>query len=131
MKNSSKKKHAEKDLKGATKMSEDEATEKLKRLVARCKECKFATCENCEINWNEAQAIETILDLYQKEKEKNKSYNTAYSLGKAFEKQRQNKMIELLISDLQMEGCLIDMTKEEIYRYYDKRILLDDKLKEE
>lgn len=53
-------------------MSEDEAIEKLKRLVARCKECKFATCENCEINWNEVQAIETILDLYQKEKEKNK-----------------------------------------------------------
>lgn len=47
-------------------MSEDEATEKLKRLVARCKECKFATCENCEINWNEVQAIETILNELEK-----------------------------------------------------------------
>ena len=53
-------------------MSEDEATEKLKRLVARCKECKFATCENCEINWTEVQAIETILDLYQQKCKQNK-----------------------------------------------------------
>lgn len=49
-------------------MSEDEAIEKLKELVTRCKECKFATCENCEINWNEVQAIETILDLYKNTK---------------------------------------------------------------
>ena len=56
-------------------MSEDEATEKLKELVIRCKECKFATCENCEINWKEVQAIETLLDLYKQEKEKNKRLN--------------------------------------------------------
>lgn len=50
-------------------MSEDEAAEKLKQLVIRCKECKFATCENCEINWNEVQTIETILaELEKKDK---------------------------------------------------------------
>lgn len=50
------------------KLSEDEATDKLKELVARCKECKFASCENCEINWNEVKAIKTILDSYQHKK---------------------------------------------------------------
>lgn len=60
-------------------MNEDEATEKLKQLVARCKECKFATCENCEINWNEVKAIETILDLYKQEKEKNRELFEEYN----------------------------------------------------
>jgi len=73
-------------------MSEDEATEKLKELVARCKECKFATCENCEINWNEVQAIETILDLYQKEKEDNKLYKLCMIQDQDF----RDRLIEIL-----------------------------------
>lgn len=33
----------------------------LEKIITRCKECKFATCENCEINWNEVQAIENLI----------------------------------------------------------------------
>jgi hypothetical protein len=73
-------------------MNKDETTEKLKRLVARCKECKFATCENCEINWNEVQAIETILDLYNKEKEDNKLYKLCMIQDQDF----RDRLIEIL-----------------------------------
>lgn len=34
-------------------------------LISRCKECKFATCEQCEINWNEIQAIEKVIRVLQ------------------------------------------------------------------
>lgn len=51
-------------------MSEEIAIDTLSRLIDRCKECKFATCENCEISWNEVQSIKGLLDLYNKEKEK-------------------------------------------------------------
>ena len=36
---------------------------------------------------------------------------------------KQDKMIELLIEDLQGEGCL-NMTREEIDNYYERRIKL-------
>ena len=54
-------------------MSEDEKIiEDIKEIINRCKECKFATCEQCEINWTQIKTVEHLLDLYNKEKEKNK-----------------------------------------------------------
>lgn len=54
-------------------MNEDEKTiEDIKEIINRCKECKFATCEQCEINWTQIKTVEHLLDLYNKEKEKNK-----------------------------------------------------------
>lgn len=38
----------------------------LEKLVERCKECKFACCEQCEINWKEVQAIENLLENSKK-----------------------------------------------------------------
>lgn len=38
---------------------------------------------------------------------------------------KQEKMIELLIEDLQGEGCF-NMSREEIDNYYERRILLGD-----
>ena len=49
-------------------MSEEIAIDTLSRLIYRCKECKFATCENCEISWNEVQSIKGLLDLYTHKK---------------------------------------------------------------
>ena len=49
-------------------MSEEIAIDTLSRLIDRCKECKFATCENCEISWNEVQSIKGLLDLYTHKK---------------------------------------------------------------
>lgn len=50
-------------------MSEEVEIDKLEKLIDRCNECKFATCENCEINWTEVQAIKGLLDLYKNLKE--------------------------------------------------------------
>ena len=33
--------------------------------IVRCNECKFATCENCEISWNEIKVIKKLLIKYK------------------------------------------------------------------
>lgn len=33
----------------------------LEKIVERCEDCKFAACENCEINWAEVQSIKKII----------------------------------------------------------------------
>lgn len=50
------------------KMSEDEAIKKLQEMIGLCTE------KPKHIAYNEKQAIETILDLYQKQKEKDLDY---------------------------------------------------------
>lgn len=42
-------------------MNEEIETEKLQKLIDRCNQCKFATCENCDISWNEVKAIENLI----------------------------------------------------------------------
>jgi hypothetical protein len=44
----------------------------LDNIVGKCKECKFATCEQCEINWKQVQAIENLIKGYKDLEEKNK-----------------------------------------------------------
>lgn len=51
----------------------------LEKLVERCKECKFACCEQCEINWKEVQAIENLIQENKKLEEKAK--NTMELIG--------------------------------------------------
>lgn len=70
------------------------------------------------------KALQAVLSLIEKQQKKidkleNQAKMSAEEHTKAFD--RMDKMIELLIQDLQLEGCLINMTEEEIYRYYEKR----------
>ena len=151
-------------------LNEEEIYELLEKLIDRCSECKFATCENCEINWKQVQAIKGLLDLYKQEKKKIQTIKKLMSINditdealftlvqttmaelerledveekldeekeknKKLEKHqkqyldgelitaKQDKMIELLIEDLQGEGCL-NMTREEIDNFYERRIKL-------
>lgn len=53
---------------------------------------------------------------------------SAKEFGKTLDK--LNKMIELLIEDLHSEGALLNMTSEEIYRYYEKRTEIEEREKE-
>lgn len=46
-------------------MGEEVEVEVIEKLIDRCNECKFATCENCEINWVEVQAIGKMLERYK------------------------------------------------------------------
>lgn len=61
-------------------MSEEIAIDTLSRLIDRCKECKFATCENCEISWNEVQSIKGLFDLYKELKSKINEYEKQLDL---------------------------------------------------
>ena len=40
----------------------DEDIKTLEELINNCEECKFATCEQCEINWTKVQAIKNVLN---------------------------------------------------------------------
>lgn len=42
-------------------MSIEDAIKRCKEIISKCDDCKFATCEQCEINWTDIQAIKIIL----------------------------------------------------------------------
>jgi hypothetical protein len=44
-------------------MEEDIKT--LEKIINRCEECKFATCEQCEINYIEVRAIKHLIKSYK------------------------------------------------------------------
>lgn len=39
----------------------EDAIKRCKEIISKCDDCKFATCEQCEINWTDIQAIKIIL----------------------------------------------------------------------
>ena len=39
----------------------EEDIKRLNNIIKKCDECKFATCEQCEINWTDVQPIKTVL----------------------------------------------------------------------
>lgn len=62
--------------------------ERIEKITSLCDNCKFAACEQCEISWNDIQAIKHLYEENQKLREENKavwSKNTEieYDLEKA------------------------------------------------
>ena len=43
----------------------EEDIKRIESLIKKCNECKLKECINCEISWNEVQAIENILKKHQ------------------------------------------------------------------
>ena len=39
----------------------EDAIKRCKEIISKCDDCKFATCEQCEINWTDIQAIKIVL----------------------------------------------------------------------
>lgn len=39
----------------------DEDIKTVEQIIDKCKNCKLKECINCEINWNQVQAIENLL----------------------------------------------------------------------
>ena len=39
----------------------EDAIKRCKEIINKCDDCKFATCEQCEINWTDIQAIKIVL----------------------------------------------------------------------
>lgn len=44
----------------------------LETQIQACKECKFATCEQCEISYTEVKAIENLISRNKKLEQENK-----------------------------------------------------------
>lgn len=56
----------------------DEEIKIIENIINRCTECKFATCENCEISWNEIKVIKKLLIKYKLYR---KQVNDAFDRG--------------------------------------------------
>lgn len=94
-------------------------------IILRIKKLNNKYIGGEHIHTRDLEAIEGLYNLYIKEKEKNEKLKNQAKMSaeehiKAFG--RTDKMIKLLIKDIQLEGCLTNMTEEEIYIYYEKRI---------
>lgn len=90
----------------------------LERIINRCRECKFAACETCEIVWNEVKALENLIKRYkelEENKEKLKEDNEAMFREQAYleEKIRNSILkskIEEKIKDLESKKDIKDNT---------------------
>lgn len=80
-------------------MGEEIEVEVIERLIDRCNECKFATCENCEINWVEVQAICSLLERYKVQR---RQLNDAFNRG-WIHKDRIKKELEEL-ENMKVDG---------------------------
>ena len=90
-------------------MSEEEK-EEVKFLISRCNECKFATCENCEINWKQVQAIEKLQKENDNLNKKNKRYEK-YLKNKDIE---QEKVLEYIETEKERDYISKDKIREYI-----------------
>ena len=62
-------------------MELSEAIERLKKFD--CTDCKFATCEQCEINYGEVQAIKIVLEALEITQAKEEvAFEQGYRKGK-------------------------------------------------
>lgn len=108
---------------------------KINNLIERCKECKFATCEQCEINWTEVKAIEHILaereedikKIEKLEKENKEILNSKIGIDLSYEdyipKQKVLDKIQERKFELQQEYK--EFENDEILKRYKE--LLEDK----
>ena len=107
-------------------MSEDEKIiEDIKEIINRCKECKFATCEQCEINWTQIKTVEHLLDLYNKEKEENKYYEQQI-------KQKENiENVKICMThNLPNDAEIVCMIREDFKRNFGNDYVSKDRIRE-
>lgn len=71
----------------------EEEIKTIENIINRCSECKFATCENCEISWNEIKVIKKLLVKYKLCK---KQVNDTFDRGWIHKDKIKEKIEELL-----------------------------------
>lgn len=89
-------------------MEMEEDIDKLQKLIDRCKECKFATCEQCEINWTEVQAIQNLIAKY-KELEKHYQHEQEYINGEVFSVKQMHYIEDNYINKLKVKEKLEEL----------------------
>ena len=73
-------------------MNFQESKNRLEKIVEKCEECKFATCEQCEINWSDVQAISIVLG----------NLDAAFNMYESAE--RENKRLRKKVKQLKEEN---------------------------
>ena len=86
----------------------DEDIKTLEELINNCEECKFATCEQCEINWTKVQAIKNVLNEVKEYKDIEQDYIA-----------NEEKLVDL-ISKLETELEKYKKITEKLAEYIEK-----------
>lgn len=100
------------DRKGrVNKMKQD--IEKIENLIKKCDKCKLKECINCEISWNEVQAIKRFHKAYKELEEKNKKKSIEII---CYQEELENSipvsLVEEAIEEIKNETWYIDSGEE-------------------
>ena len=76
-----------------------------KEIISKCDDCKFATCEQCEINWTDIQAIKIVLGnleaLCDMQKSADRELENAKKINE--EHKKENKKLREKVKELEEE----------------------------
>lgn len=82
----------------------------VKKLSELCDNCKFAACEQCEINYTQIQALKVILNNYEALQD---MYNTA-SKELEITNKILNRMAEDLTTPIHSKEWILNYYKNEV-----------------
>lgn len=78
---------------------------RLKKIIKKCDECKFATCEQCEICWRDVQAIKIVLKnldaLCDMQRSADRELKNTRKINE--EHQKENEQKDKIIDEIQKE----------------------------
>ena len=92
----------------------EDAIKRCKEIISKCDDCKFATCEQCEINWTDIQAIKIVLGnleaLCDMQKSADRELEKARRINEEHKKENGElrekvKKLEEIITDYQRMYC--------------------------
>jgi len=94
----------------------DEDIKTIEQIIDKCQNCKLQECINCEINYNQVQAIENLLNRNKDLEEDNYTYHQLMRM------QNKREYRSKFLKDFQEEyGKNVMPDYDEIYKRYDKQ----------
>ena len=97
-------------------MSIEDDIKRCKEIISKCDDCKFATCEQCEINWTDIQAIKIILGnleaLCDMQKSADRELEKARRINE--EHKKENGELREKVKELKDKNILEKVAKEEL-----------------
>lgn len=103
--------------------------EVLENIINRCEKCKLPECINCEISWNEVQALENLIKGYREKEEKliDERILTQYMQNniKGYQEELENSIPKLKIKEKieELKDMIIEKHRGNLQRYTVSEIL--------
>ena len=88
-------------------MSIEDAIKRCKEIISKCDDCKFATCEQCEINWTDIQAIKIILGNLEALADMQKTADRELENARQINEEHRKENAELICEIKELESKLL------------------------